>query len=265
MRVRDVAIVLAVVVIAAVSFKRGRDSRRMSAASAPAPEQPSAAAPVTPSGTPASSTASAAADRSTTQALAPARDLKVIQERIREGAPGTYIEHMLIGKEHMLQRWPDRMSEPLRVWIQSTASIPDWNVTYPVVAERAFDEWRAAGFPIRFDMIRDSAGADIQILFVQQMPKDDSLRIGVTVLQFDRGGTIHRGAITIATHDFQGRPIPAELVAGTARHEVGHVLGLGHSYRTNDVMFPESRTPVISDFDRATLHLLYTLPPGPVK
>jgi hypothetical protein len=30
-------------------------------------------------------------------------------------------------------------------------------------------------------------------------------------------------------------------------------------------MYPESRTPVISAADRATMHLLYLLPPGMVK
>jgi predicted Zn-dependent protease len=81
----------------------------------------------------------------------------------------------------------------------------------------------------------------------------------------DQHGWIHAAELTIATHDPLGRRLPAETVAGTARHEIGHALGLGHSPARTDVMYPESRTTVISAVDRATLRLLYILPPGPVK
>ena len=196
---------------------------------------------------------------------APVRDLAAIQEKLREGAPGTYILEMLSQQGDTLARWPDHRNEPLRVWIQADASFPDWDPRYAVAAERAFEEWEAAGFPIRFDRVLDSASADIHIIFVHEMPADEpTRRIGVARRVRDRDGWLLRGEVMIATHR-AGRPLPAETVHGTARHEVGHILGLGHSPSPTDVMFPESRSTVISRVDRATLHLLYLLPPGPVK
>jgi hypothetical protein len=196
----------------------------------------------------------------------PPRDLALVQERLREGAPGPYILQMLAEQGDTLARWPDRNSQPLRVWIQPDASFPDWDATYPVVAERAFEEWRAAGFPIQFDRMRDSTGADIKIVFVHQMPPEEQgRRIGVARRVRDQDGRLVRADVTNTTHDRPGAALPAATVGGTARHEIGHVLGLGHSPSPTDVMFPESRTSVISAVDRATLHLLYTLPPGPVR
>lgn len=194
------------------------------------------------------------------------RDLALIQERLREGAAGTYIMEMLAEQNDTLARWPDRNNEPLRVWIQPDASFADWDASYPVVAERAFAEWEQAGFPVRFDMLRDSAGTDIKILFVHQMPADEHVRrTGVARRVRDQDGWLVRADVVIATHDRSGQPLPAATVGGTARHEVGHALGLAHSPSPADVMYPESRATMISAADRATLHLLYMLPPGPVK
>lgn len=264
---RDLVGIVVVAGVAVFAFQRGRASRPARPGPAAVQQSSDSASAAASTGMSAGTSAVGSDSTSavTSAGLAPPRDLASIQERLREGAPGTYIMHMLAEQNHEVHRWPDRALEPLRAWIQREAQIPDWSPTYPDVAERAFEEWQNAGFPIRFDRVLDSATADIRIEFVDRLSPQDDQRIGVATKIRDREGWIREARVTIAIHDRTGRPLPPATVAGTARHEIGHVLGLGHSDAPTDVMFPESRTSVISAADRATLHLIYILPPGSVR
>jgi hypothetical protein len=196
----------------------------------------------------------------------PARDFSAIQEQIKESAPGTYLLNMIAEQHDTVSHWPRRGIDAVRVWIDRHPDIPNFSASYPVIAERVFDEWHEAGFPLRFDFVTDSSEAELTIRWVSVLPLDDKSRIGITTRTHDEGGWITSANVLISTHDRDsGKPLDAPFIAGILRHEVGHALGLGHSTNRADVMYPESNTPVISRVDRATLHVLYLLPPGPVK
>ena len=104
---------------------------------------------------------------------------------------------------------------------------------------------------------------DIRVNFADKIT--DANRLGVTTHQYDPDGWIVSADITVATHDTAGTALAQPLIAAIARHEVGHALGLAHSKDRSTIMYPESQTLTITGPDRATLKLLYTLPPGSVK
>jgi hypothetical protein len=211
----------------------------------------------------------AAAVSSDSLALQPASvtpktlDRAELRRRIDVGARGTYIGDMLADRDSLLTRWPERTIEPIRVWVQRTSTMPDWNPELARVARSAFDDWSAVGPPVRFMFIVDSTRADVRVNFADRL--SDGNRLGVTTHTHDSNGWIVGAEIVIAVHDSGGTALPQPLLAAIARHEVGHALGLAHSRDRATIMYPESQTLTITGPDRATLKLLYTLPPGSVK
>lgn len=193
---------------------------------------------------------------------APSRDVEAVRRSLAQDGAGTYIGEMLAADDSMLVRWPDRTLTALRVWVEPHADVPGWDDRYPQLVRDVFPEWSVAGFPIRFRHVLDPAVADMHIRFVSRLP---GMQIGLTNRFRDAHGWIVAADIVLATADSSGTPLPPGLISGIARHEVGHALGLGHTADRASLMFPESRTTSITATDRATLHLLYTLPPGSVR
>src|SRR6185437_5286800 len=86
--------------------------------------------------------ASAPARASSDEAI---HDLGDVRQRLALGASGTYIDEILLERDSALARWPDRTSQPIRVWIGSGAGIPGWSDSFPARVRDAFEEWSDLG------------------------------------------------------------------------------------------------------------------------
>ncbi len=194
---------------------------------------------------------------------APFRDRADIDRRLRVSGPGTYIGEMLASQDSALQRWAER-DRPLYVWIQPAFGGRDWRPSYVGAARDAFVEWRMAGLPFDFTFVVDSARADVHVYWAERLTM--GRRIGMTYRVHDQHGWITGGHIVIAMQTVDGRTLPERLIRATAVHEAGHLVGLNHTTDTTSIMTSSaSGRGAVGLADRATLRLLYSLPPGPVR
>ena len=193
---------------------------------------------------------------------APVRDIDDVRRRLRQGEKGTYIGEVLLQRDSALARWPERTVQPLRVWVSDGSRFQDWDYAYAERVREAFTEWAANGIPIRFTFVLDSADADIHVSWINQFNEPIS---GKTLWARDRNWWIVSSSITLALHHNQGEPLDGESIRAIALHEVGHLLGLDHTTDTGNIMTARVRVRTLSEADRATVRLLYSLPPGSVK
>ncbi len=202
--------------------------------------------------------ANPAASLTPSSLAAPVFDVANVQFTLQARREGTYIDDVLASHGGANFRWPDRLGDPMRIWVQHSP-LPGFDPAFVQMVRDGFSAWGNLGLPFLFTFISDSSRAEVIVTWVDRY---DALMSGRTLWQHDQHGWIVGASVELALHQPDGRALDAAGIAAIARHEAGHLIGLDHTADVTSVMAPRVQVSELSEADRRTARLVYDLPPG---
>ncbi len=198
----------------------------------------------------------------TTTSAMPSLSPQEMRRRVDALSAGTYLPELIRARDSATVRWPDRTTRPLRVWIAEDAQLVGWTPDYLPAVRDAFDTWAQTGIPVRFTFVIDSASADVHVRFTERFDNGIS---GKTIWSRDSAWWLVSSDIQLALAHPGGGSVTPPQIRAIALHEVGHLLGLDHSSAAENIMSARIRVRDLTEPDRATVRLLYSIPAGSLR
>jgi len=187
-----------------------------------------------------------------------------VRRRIQREGVRVYLDSLLARTDSVLVRWPDRNGAPLRVHLIADTTLEGWRPGALDPIRDGMQAWNGNAAGVAFVEVDSADGADIVVSLMANVSEGGEL--GVTNLDWDTSGAAHHARIQVALRGGTPlAPLPAEVMRRVAAHEFGHAIGLPHSDRRDDLMYPSTPVAGPSRRDFATLQLLYAVPPGNLK
>lgn len=119
------------------------------------------------------------------------------------------------------------------------------------VVKKSFDQWTLKLDNLKFLEVKDASSADVLISFEHK----DEQTVGQTTNVLDDEGFIKKVKVRISVN-FNEEQIEEDTLNLVLKHEIGHVLGLGHS-NFHDLMNPivNYQNKVITKCEIDAVHL----------